>query len=45
MSIEPIKSIFATPTVKREESSLPKKKPRPLKKEEKKESAKVDIRV
>ncbi len=45
MSIEPIKNIFAPPTVKKEENSLPKKRPRPLKKEEKKESGKIDIRV
>lgn len=44
MPIEPTKNIFGVPVIKREENPSQKKRPKPLKKQEK-ESGKVDIRV
>ncbi len=47
MSVEQIKRVFCTPTVKREERTglSQKKKQKHLKKEEKEENRKIDIRV
>jgi len=47
MSIEPTNRIYEIPIIKKkgDEDSLPRKKPRSQKKEQKKNSGKIDIKV